>query len=105
MSEMVLTGAMPERPAELPPPPASRAEAKDRLGAGFDRMREVIMGLSESDLDRMVATPWGEPIPVEQMLSVIPSVVSYGQGQLNYVQLIYGDTNANIPPTWGKEEI
>lgn len=103
--EVIRTGAMPGRPSELPPPPASRAEAKEHLGAAFDQLSAVIAGLSEADFDRKVATPWGEPVPVRQMLGYLPGIVNYVQGQLNYLQLIYGDTDANIPPGWGKEEI
>ena len=104
IGHLVKTGAMPETRGELPVPPASREEAKARLGAAFDRLRAAALELSEADLARMVPTPWGEPIPARAMLTGANQVVSYFQGQLNYLQLIYGDTNANIPPNWGREE-
>jgi hypothetical protein len=39
------------------------------------------------------------------MVAATPSVIGYHQGQLNLLQVIWGDTRANIPPNWGKEEI
>lgn len=99
----VQTGEMHRGGGEPPPPPATREEAKERLGAAFDRMRQVALDLTEPDLARMMPTPWGEPTPLEQVIVNLPGIVSYFQGQLNYLQLSYGDTNANIPPNWGKE--
>ena len=103
ITHLVQEGAMPENRGELPPPPGSREEAKERLGAAFDRLAGVAENLSAEELARPVPTPWGEPIAAGGMLKGANQVVSYFQGQLNYLQLIYGDTNANIPPDWGKE--
>jgi hypothetical protein len=105
LGEMLRTGVMPDRSGGPPPPPATREEAKDRVAGAFDRMQAMLQGFTEVDLARPVPTPWGEPTPAALLLSVPASVVSYFQGQLNYLQLIYGDTNANMPPNWGKEEI
>jgi hypothetical protein len=105
LTHMVTTGAMPERRGEAPPEPESRDAAKEMLGAAFDRLRAAALAFTEADLARSLPTPWGEPTTVERMLPAISSVVNYFQGQLNYLQLIYGDTNANVPPDWGKEEI
>jgi len=30
-------------------------------------------------------------------------VTAYWQGQLNYIQTIYGDVDPNMPPGWGQE--
>jgi hypothetical protein len=32
----------------------------------------------------------------------VNGMIVYHQGQLNYLQLAYGDENANIPPEWGR---
>lgn len=105
ITHLVQAGEMPENRGEQPPAPVSREEVKERLGAAFERLAGVAQSLSAEELARPVPTPWGEPIPASAMLKGANQVVSYFQGQLNYAQLIYGDTNANIPPNWGKETI
>jgi hypothetical protein len=107
ISEWVQTGEIhdPSKRSPPPPPPATRQEAKDRLGTAFDRMRTVCQAVTEADLARVLPTPWRQPTPLGEILPGIPGIVSYFQGQLNYLQLAYGDTNPNMPPNWGQEEI
>ena len=44
-------------------------------------------------------------LQLREMVAAAPSVIGYHQGQLNLLQVVWGDTTANIPPNWGKEEI
>jgi hypothetical protein len=92
--------AMPERPASPPPAPQSREEAKAALDASFRRMLEVLDGLTEADLQQTVTTPWRQTVALGEVLWTIPGIIAYHQGQLNYLQLAYGDTDPNIPPEW-----
>ena len=102
LTYMLQNHAMPERRGELPPTPATREEAKQRVAAGFARINDVLQGLQPADLDQPVPAPWGES-SVRQLVGGLGGVVAYHQGQLNYCQLAYGDEDPNIPPNWGRE--
>jgi hypothetical protein len=102
-SILVATGAMPkERPAP-PPPSASRAEAADRLAQSYDRLQAAIRDLDEQQLANTMIPPWRTEMTVEEMLWFLSSALGYFQGQLNFYQLCYGDTDPNIPPGWGAD--
>jgi len=102
-SHLLETGAMPERPASLPLPPENREAAKSAVAAAFRRLGTLIDGMQEGDLARPLPTPWGTSVPAREMLGWINGVTSYWQGQLNYIQTIYGDVDPNMPPGWGQE--
>jgi hypothetical protein len=93
----------PERPATPPPPPESREAAKAAVEAGFAQLQSVVADLSPADLETLVPSPLGKMLPLAEMLWWLPAVLGYMQGQLNYVQTGYGDTDANVPPDWGAE--
>jgi hypothetical protein len=95
---------MPERTGAPPEPPATREEAKRVVDSGFATLRGAVTGLTERDLAAEVPVPWGQAT-IEHVLWQIPAVVGYLQGQMNLVQLAYGDTDPNIPPDWGREEV
>jgi DinB superfamily len=102
-SHLLETGSMPERPSGPMPVPESRAAAKSAVEAAFRRLEAQIQGLSEGDLARPMPTPWGTSIPALEMLWFVNSITGYWQGQLNYIQTAYGDTDPNMPPDWGQE--
>lgn len=87
-------------PRSAPSEPASREEAGDQIEAAFRRLAGAVEGLSAEDLERKLPAPWGAEIPLGVMLLTTLNVVGYFQGQLNYCQLSYGDTDPNIPPDW-----
>ena len=100
-SHFMKTRARPS--GERPPLPelGSRDEAKAHLSAAFDRLRSALQGLSEEELQQEVPVPWGGNAPLAAVVAVVPSIIAYHQGQLNYLQLAYGDTDPNMPPGWG----
>jgi hypothetical protein len=100
ISQMIGTGAMPDRNAPQPAASATREEAKARVEQAFDKLHSVLSGLTESDLSRTFPAPWGEQVSVLEMAAHLPSVGGYFQGQLNYAQLAYGDEDPNMPPSW-----
>ena len=72
----------------------------------------MIVNLSAADLAAPITLEWGRApdgvvleLQLREMVAAAPSVIGYHQGQLNLLQVIWGDTRANIPPNWGKEEI
>jgi hypothetical protein len=86
-----------------PPNPSSgtREEAVSHLESAFSEVSDLLATLTPADLERTVIGPLG-PRPLGKMAAMIPSVVTYLQGQLNYCQTAYGDTDPNIPPSWRK---
>ena len=102
-SHLLETHTMPERPSAPAPSPGSRDEAKAAVSAAYRRLRTLIEGMSEADLAQALPTPWGTMVPAREMLGWIHGVTSYWQGQLNYIQTIYGDMDPNMPPGWGQE--
>jgi hypothetical protein len=102
-SHLLESQTLPERPSSPPPSPGNREEAKAAVGAAYARLRALIERLTEADLDKAVPTPWGTTMPAREMLRAINGVTGYWQGQLNYIQTIYGDMDPNMPPGWGHE--
>ncbi len=88
-----------QRRREIPEPPASREEAIARLDTAYQDFRAAIEGLTEADLEGRRTPPWGE-CSVRELVWWFHGALSYHQGQLNYVQLAYGDEDPNIPPEW-----
>lgn len=85
----------------FPPPPETRDAAKEAIDSGCAAVRQAVEGLEPADLTGKPPAPWGEDT-LEEVLGVIHGTIMYHQGQLNYIQLCYGDQDPNIPPDWGK---
>src|SRR5437764_873458 len=100
IAHAIRSGAMPERSGGFPPPPENRETARAAVEGGFNALIEAVRGLSDEDLKKELTAPWGAKHPIAQWLWFISSVVGYGQGQLNFLQLCYGDEDPNIPPSW-----
>jgi hypothetical protein len=103
LAHILRGGDISVRP-EPPPPPQTRDEALQAVEGACRRLGDVLAGLTEADLERRITPPWGTEITVRQMLWWAPAALGYVQGQLNYLQLAYGDTDPNIPPGWGSTE-
>ena len=80
--------------------PTTREAAREEVGAALQGMAEVLGGLTEADLHASMQAPWGETLPIRRYLPFSISSIPYFQGQLNYVQIAYGDADPNIPPHW-----
>ncbi len=100
ISQMLTGAARPGARPDAPPPSANREEAKARLASGFDRVHTALSGLSAADLSRTIIPPWRRETPLADMIAFLPGVIGYYQGQLNYIQLCYGDNDPNIPADW-----
>ena len=103
LSAMV-AGKDPGPRGEQPAGSESRDEAKGRINGAFEGLKSTVSGLSDEDLASSRTLPWGEVTTVGALLPGVMSVVGYFQGQLNYLQLAYGDENPNIPPDWHPHE-
>ncbi len=92
----------PGEPVSRPTPviPESREEAQSLLNEAFGAAASAVGGLSDADMERSITMPWGGEMSLAAMLLTSLNVIGYFQGQLNYCQLSYGDTDPNIPPSW-----
>jgi uncharacterized damage-inducible protein DinB len=66
-------------------------EAKAEFAAAADALLAAIGAMDVSELDREVTAPWGAKVPLGTMLFMAISHTSYHDGQLNYIQTLYGD--------------
>lgn len=80
--------------------PATRNSAKEAIDRACAALRRAVEGLEPADLAAKPPAPWSEDT-VEEILWVIHGTILYHQGQLNYIQLCYGDRDVNIPPAEG----
>lgn len=94
--------ATPDR-STLPGPPATREEATERLNSRFEDLFSTLDSFTEADLARPAPTPWKETTTVRRWVDNLVGVLGYHQGQLNYLQVCYGDRDPNIPPGWGQD--
>lgn len=70
----------------------SKEKALAILHEGADALAATIGGLSDEDLMRDTMAPWGQPLKVVELLAIAVTHVAYHSGQLNYLQLLNGDT-------------
>jgi hypothetical protein len=95
----VRTGEAADR-SRMPPMPETREAAIQAVDRGYAAFQDMLASIGETELRRERPAPWGTPMTGEQWLSFAAVVTGYFQGQLNLVQLAYGDDDPNIPPEW-----
>lgn len=88
-------------PEERPPLTEGREEALQLLESRFRKLVQTLDGLTEADLEQELPAPWGGSVAMRRYVGFFPVVIGYWQGQLNYVQIAYGDNEPNIPVNWG----
>ncbi len=84
-------------------PATSREVAKQQVDAVAAEVVAIIQRLTEDDMDATMPAPWSDAVPVRLFVFNLPYLYGYFQGQLNMLQLAYGDDKANIPPGYGTE--
>ncbi len=92
---------MPSWDVDSLPSPVTRDAAKEAVATACAALRRAVEGLEPADLTRKPPPPWSEET-LEEVLWQINGTILYHQGQLNYLQLCYGDRDPNIPPNWGE---
>jgi hypothetical protein len=103
VSHVLESRTSPDFEAPRPEPPNTREEANAVVNAAFTQLRKVVSEFTEADLRQTAPAPWGDT-PIGALLFWISGLILYHQGQLNYLQLAYGDADPNVPPNWGREE-
>lgn len=56
-----------------------------------ENLAAAIEGADESQLAAEIVAPWGAPISVYSLAHIAASHMGYHDGQLNYIQSLYGD--------------
>lgn len=105
ITHMIVHGAMPDRSGAMPPTPQTREEAKAAVDGAFEGLRGALRGLTEGDMQRSIPAPWRADMSMRQAFYLLAQALAYHQGQLNLLQLCWGDEGPNVPPGWGSEEI
>lgn len=84
---------------DAPPPPQTAAEAQERLTASAGALAAVIRGLSDDALETLIQMPRGPLLTRNLMLAPYRNM-AYHAGQINFIQMLAGDTEFHAPPTW-----
>lgn len=72
---------------------ASTLDALSRLvRESADAVCGAIDSHSEADLGNMIRMPWGAMFPLGQAIFLPASHMTYHDGQINYIQLLLGDS-------------
>jgi hypothetical protein len=84
-------------PAKSTPVDASNAAVRVRESANL--LAAAVRDMTPEELDRMHEMPWG-PMAGAALLEIALNNMNYHAGQINQIQLMYGDTDFRIPPDY-----
>ena len=73
-----------------------KAECIKELKASGKELADAIRGMTAADVEKLYETPFG-PLPGTLLLQIAISNMSYHGGQVNLIQLLYGDAKFYIP--------
>jgi len=73
-----------------------KAECIAALKASGKELADAIRGMSAADVDKAYETPFG-PMPGRMLLQIGLGNMQYHGGQINMIQLLYGDSKFHIP--------
>lgn len=104
LEHLLGTGQFPQQGGPLAPEAATLEAAQKEVREAYTRFLAVLEKLTAEDLERVVPAPWGEQITVRRWLYLANQALGYSQGQMNFLQLAYGDDNANMPPGYGPSQ-
>lgn len=71
--------------------------AKQVLMGSVDKLISALERLDEEGIHRAVQTPWGQETTILGMSGMAATHMSYHDGQINYIQALYGDADNH----WG----
>ncbi len=78
---------------------ADGQRAQDLLRSSAAELAAAIRALSEEDLVRVYAHPRAR-IPGENLIMMPYRNMGYHVGQINLIQMLYGDAEFHLPPKW-----
>ena len=98
----LIRGGVPPTPADPNAPPfrfANGQDAQEQLVASARELAVAIAGMSESDLARIYEHPRAR-MAGENLIMMCLRNMAYHAGQANFIQILYGDMEFHVPPTW-----
>jgi hypothetical protein len=78
---------------------ANGQDAQEQLVISARELAEAIRALSPEDLMRTYEHPRGQMLGENFIFGAVRNMI-YHAGQLNFIQMLYGDTEFHVPPTW-----
>jgi uncharacterized damage-inducible protein DinB len=72
---------------------------KDKVMESAQAVCDAIDSLSDEDLEGETQMPWGAMFPTAEAIFLPASHMNYHDGQINYIQLLLGDTKFH----WAEE--
>ncbi len=66
-------------------------KAKEGLESSVEKLNARLSEMSAEECDEQVSAPWGEPMSKLALASMAAHHMNYHDGQLNYIQALYGD--------------
>ena len=84
----VISGKKPAAPKEN----MDFSELKSHVIDSAKEVCKAIDSISDKDLEGGIQLPWGPVMPASRAIFLPASHMSYHDGQINYIQLLLGDT-------------
>jgi uncharacterized damage-inducible protein DinB len=72
--------------------PADFVGLKNHVIDSAKEFCSAIDSLDESGLEKEIMAPWGQPMSLSALIFLPASHMTYHDGQVNYIQLLLGDT-------------
>lgn len=70
-------------------------KATTTLQASVDQLTSALSGVSEEALFEPATAPWGEETTLYRLADITATHMAYHDGQLNYIQALYGDDSSH----------
>ena len=100
MAALLRGGTVPAANPDTPPLRfANGQDAQEQLVASARELAAAIRGMSDADMTRTYEHPRGTMLG-ENVIMMCLRNMAYHAGQANLIQILYGDTEFHVPPTW-----
>ena len=73
-------------------------KGRDGMEASAAKIKAALEAIDSAKLDEVITAPWGAPMPLGVLTRIAASHMTYHDGQLNYIQALYGDGEMH----WGE---
>ena len=90
---------VPQGPDTPPIKFANGQDAQEQLVTSARELAAAIRMLTDADLTRVFEHPRGQMLG-ENVIMMCLRNMAYHAGQANFIQVLYGDTEFHVPPTW-----
>jgi hypothetical protein len=95
----LLRGESPERPADLD---LNSESAQSEIVASSIELAEAISKMNDDDFEREFMHPVRGPLRGKILAMGAYRNMAYHSGQINFIQILNGDPEFHVPPTWLK---